>query len=57
MLERFLQKTSFDSYEEFARDYRVTVPERFNFAGDVVDEIAAADPPAGRAVVVRRERR
>ncbi|MEN6641060.1 MAG: AMP-binding protein [Armatimonadia bacterium] len=44
MLDRFLPQTSFASYEEFTRDFRIDVPENFNFAFDVVDEIAATDP-------------
>jgi acetyl-CoA synthetase len=44
MLERFLPRLEFDSYEDFKANYRVTVPEGFNFAYDVVDEWAAAVP-------------
>jgi len=44
MLDRFLEKTRFDSYRDFADHYRVKIPERFNFAYDVVDEIAARSP-------------
>ncbi|MFW5868022.1 MAG: AMP-binding protein, partial [Armatimonadota bacterium] len=44
MLERFLEQTSFSSYEDFRENFRVKVPERFNYAWDVVDEIAAAEP-------------
>jgi acetyl-CoA synthetase len=44
MLERFLKKTSFSSYEEFHRDYTVDVPPRFNFAWDVVETVASAEP-------------
>ncbi len=50
MLEQFLPKTDFSSYEEFARDYRVTVPPCFNFAWDVVDAVAAREP--GRTALV-----
>ena len=44
MLEKLLQKSSFSSYAEFYRDFRVNVPEHFNFAWDVVDDIAERDP-------------
>jgi acetyl-CoA synthetase len=44
ILDRFVSKISFDSYEEFASDFRINVPENFNFAYDVVDEIARTDP-------------
>jgi acetyl-CoA synthetase len=44
MLERYLTKTEFSSYEEFYRDFDIKVPEGFNFAFDVVDEWAKTDP-------------
>ncbi|MFA5073557.1 MAG: AMP-binding protein [Nitrospirota bacterium] len=44
MLKRFVSKAEFTSYEEFIRDFRILVPERFNFAYDVVDELAAKQP-------------
>jgi acetyl-CoA synthetase len=44
MLEQILPKNSFSSYEDFARNFSVTVPARFNFAWDVVDAVAAREP-------------
>src|SRR5271157_4418454 len=44
MLERFLPKTSFSSYEDFSNNFRVDVPPGFNFAWDVVDVVAAQEP-------------
>jgi acetyl-CoA synthetase len=44
MLEQFLPQTSFFSYEEFTTQFRITVPERFNFAYDVVDRLARESP-------------
>ena len=44
MLSRFLPREKFESYEDFLTNYRVTVPENFNFAVDVVDAWAAEDP-------------
>ena len=44
MLEQFLSRTSFSSYEDFHRDFRITVPPRFNFAWDVVEPVAAREP-------------
>ncbi len=48
MLGRFLPRIDFDTYEDFIQNYKVTVPDRFNFAYDVVDEWArtAPDKPA-----------
>jgi len=40
MMERFLPKTNFASYEDFARNFTVNTPESFNFAWDVMDELA-----------------
>jgi acetyl-CoA synthetase len=50
MLEQFIPTTSFSSYEDFGRGYRVNVPARFNFAWDVVDVVAAREP--GRTALV-----
>ncbi|MGA2975543.1 MAG: AMP-binding protein [Spirochaetia bacterium] len=50
MLEHYLPKTTFSSYEEFVRDFRITIPPRFNFAWDVVDAMAAKEP--GRTALV-----
>ena len=44
MLEKFLPRTEFDSYEDFKANYRVNVPENFNFAYDVMDEYARTTP-------------
>ena len=44
MLEKYLKRTEFSSYEDFSKNFCVTVPERFNFAWDVVDEIARETP-------------
>ena len=43
MIERFLPRTEFDSYEDFKQHYRVNVPEDFNFAYDVIDAWAEED--------------
>ncbi|MBS7409399.1 MAG: AMP-binding protein, partial [Muribaculaceae bacterium] len=44
MLEKFLAKTSFDSYEDFMQNFHVNVPDNFNFGYDVVDEWARTNP-------------
>ena len=44
MLERFVERTQFESYEDFKANYRVTCPEDFNFATHVVDAWAKAEP-------------
>jgi acetyl-CoA synthetase len=44
ILEKYLNKIEFNSYSEFKADFRINIPENFNFAYDVVDEIAVSDP-------------
>ena len=44
LLDRFLPRIEFDSYEDFKENYRVNVPENFNFGFDIVDEWARQDP-------------
>ena len=44
MIERFLKKTQFESYEDFMSNYQLIVPEHFNFGYDVVDVYAKEDP-------------
>ena len=44
MLEKYLPRIEFTSYEDFYKNFKINVPENFNFAYDVVDAIAAEDP-------------
>ena len=44
MLERYLTKTEFSSYEDFYANFDLKIPESFNFAYDVVDEWARTEP-------------
>lgn len=44
MLERFLPREDFESYEDFKQNYKVNLPEKFNFAYDVIDEWADVNP-------------
>jgi acetyl-CoA synthetase len=55
MLERFVPRTEFDSYEDFYKNFSITAPEAFNFAFDVVDALAA-ERPEDRALVWCDER-
>lgn len=43
MLEKFLPRIEFDSYEDFKANYKVNIPDGFNFAYDVVDAWAEQD--------------
>jgi acetyl-CoA synthetase len=44
MLESYLSQTEFQSYQEFFENFEIRIPEHFNFAFDVVDEIARNTP-------------
>ena len=44
MLERFLKQTTFESQEDFKRNFKITIPEDFNFGYDVVDAWAEKEP-------------
>ncbi len=44
MLEKFLEKASFESYEDFMQNFKIKVPENFNFGYDVVDAWAEKEP-------------
>ena len=44
LLDRYLPRIDFDSYEDFKENYRVNVPEDFNFGWDIVDEWAKQEP-------------
>lgn len=37
MLEKYLPRIDFTSYEDFKANYQVNIPENFNFAFDIVD--------------------
>lgn len=44
MLEKYLPRIEFDSYEDFKENYRVEAPDNFNFGFDIVDEWARIEP-------------
>jgi acetyl-CoA synthetase len=44
MLEKYLSRVQFSSYEDFYENFKIIVPERFNFAFDIVDETAFKSP-------------
>ena len=44
MLEKYLSQINYNSYEEFYNNFEIKVPAQFNFAFDVVDEIAKETP-------------
>lgn len=44
ILKKYLDKIKFDSYQEFKAEFKIKIPENFNFAFDVVDDIAVSTP-------------
>ena len=44
LLSKYCPRIEFDSYEDFFDNFRIEVPENFNFAYDVVDEWARVEP-------------
>ncbi len=44
MLERFLPRTEFSSYEDFKSNYTLNIPDNFNFGFDIVDQWARTEP-------------
>ncbi|MDR0524676.1 MAG: AMP-binding protein [Spirochaetaceae bacterium] len=55
MLERYVSRLDFDSYEDFYAHFSVTAPKNFNFAYDVADKQAEENPDA-LALLWRDER-
>ena len=44
MLERFVKQTKYTSQEDFIKNFKVEVPENFNFGYDIVDAWAEEQP-------------
>lgn len=44
LIERYLPRTEFDSYEDFKSNFKITVPDKFDFSRDIVDEWAKSEP-------------
>ncbi|AYH41474.1 acetyl-CoA synthetase [Christensenella minuta] len=43
MLEKFLDRTEFTGYDDFKQNYKLNIPDHFNFSYDIVDEWAKQD--------------
>ncbi|MCX7773944.1 MAG: AMP-binding protein [Clostridia bacterium] len=41
---RYLDKDTFGSYEDFAQNLHIHIPDNFNFAYDIIDEYARLEP-------------
>jgi acetyl-CoA synthetase len=44
LLDKFVTETVFESYDDFKKNFKIIVPQNFNFAFDVVDAYAKTDP-------------
>ena len=44
LLEKYVEKLDFESYEDFRDNFKVKIPENFNFSYDVVDVLAEEQP-------------
>ncbi|HNZ72913.1 MAG TPA: acetyl-CoA synthetase, partial [Prolixibacteraceae bacterium] len=44
LYKKYLAKAEFDSLDDFLKNFKIVVPENFNFAYDVVDEYARIEP-------------
>ena len=44
LLNKYLPRIEFDSYEDFKQNYRLNIPDDFNFGFDIVDEWAKQEP-------------
>jgi len=44
MYRKYINREEFSSYEEFKKEYKINIPENFNFAYDIVDGWAEAEP-------------
>ncbi|MDG6243164.1 MAG: AMP-binding protein [Methanolobus sp.] len=44
LLEKYVPRVEYGSYEDFKENFRINVPDNFNFAYDVVDVYAAEQP-------------
>jgi acetyl-coenzyme A synthetase len=44
MLHKYLDKVKFESYEDFMENFKINVPDNFNFGYDIVDEWARVEP-------------
>ena len=44
LIHKFLDRTEYADYEDFSKNAKLKIPEKFNFAYDVIDEYARLAP-------------
>lgn len=47
---KYIEKENFESYKDFCENFKIIVPDNFNFAYDIIDEYAKLEP--GRTALV-----
>lgn len=55
MVERFLEQVNFTSQEDFIKNFKIKIPENFNFGYDVMD-VWAAEQPDKKALLWTNDR-
>lgn len=43
LIEDYVNRVDFDSYEDFHKNFKITYPDNFNFGFDVIDKYAEID--------------
>ncbi len=43
-ISRYLEKTEFENYKDFIKNYKIKRPDNFNFGYDIIDEYARLQP-------------
>ena len=44
ILSKYINRSEFASYEDFKENFKINIPEDFNFGFDVVDKWAEIEP-------------
>lgn len=44
LLNKYLERTEFSDYKDFMENFKLTIPDNFNFGYDIVDEYARISP-------------
>ena len=44
LLSRYLPREEFDNYDDFMANFKITVPDDFNYARDIIDAWAEGEP-------------
>ena len=56
MIEKYLKQTKFSDFEDYKKNFELVVPEDFNFAYDIVDELARTKPEKRAMLYVDKDK-